>query len=153
MKRFFKKVKDNPIFIGVVLVVLATLFAYISVNSANRSRIISAYPTVTAEVLRCAEYYDRNDDGDEYIDYYRIDFEYEVDGKTYTVTDRWSKSSQRGSITVYYNPNNPEDVFLESAAQGEGNMFLFVITGVLGALGLGTLGYEFAAKRKRKQDQ
>ena len=53
---------------------------------------------------------DEEDDGD-----YRPIIEYEVNNTTYTKTlTNYPKNPKEGSfITIYYNPNNPEEIFYE----------------------------------------
>jgi len=136
---------------GIVLLVFAGACVLGGVLFGVNSKKIAAYPTAQAQVLKCTVVTRTDDDGDEYVDHYKIDFEYTVDGETCKETGRHSDKRLEGVITVYYNPDKPEKAYFEAQAQGEGNVFWYVVGGIVGLLGLGVILGE--AKKKRKLDE
>jgi len=133
---------------GIVLLVFAGLCVLIGILSANSGRRVGAYPTAQARVLKCEAVILTNDDGDKYIDRYMVDIEYAVDGTTYTNNRKESKSRLEGTITVHYNPDKPGRAYFEEYVQGEGNVYWYVLAGIVGALGLGVAVSGTKDKRK-----
>ena len=144
--------KKNAI-AGIVLLVFAGLCVLAGLLFGNDSKKVAAYPTTQAEVLKCEAVLTTDDDGDEYVDYYRVDIRYAVDGQAYTETGKRSESRLKGVITVHYNPGKPEKVYFEAYAQGEGNAFWYAIGGIVGALGLWIVLSERKKMRKLKEGQ
>ena len=137
---------------GIVLLVFAALCVLGGVLSNRSSAKVSTYPTVQARVLRCQEITSTDDDGDEVVDHYNVDFEYTVDGETYKNTGRHSDIRLEGDITVYYNPDKPDKAYFEAYAQGEGNAFWYAIAGIVALLGIGVILGEIKNKRKLQED-
>jgi len=138
---------------GIVLLVFAGLCVLGGVLSAGNSKKISTYPTTQAQVVQCKAVTSTDDDGDEYVDHYNVDFEYTVDGETYKDTGRHSDKRLEGNITIYYNPDRPDRAYLEADALGEGNGFWYAIAGIVGALGLIVIIGGTKDKRKLKEAQ
>ena len=57
------------------------------------------------------------------------------------------------AITVYYNPDKPEKVYSEAQVQDEGNVYWYVIAGIVGLLGFVVILGESKNKRKLKEEQ
>jgi len=136
---------------GVVLLVFAGLCVLAGALSASSAKKMAAYPTVQARVVNHKEVTRTDDDGDEYLEHY-IDIEWVVDGKAYTDTNRPSKEYNRETITVHYNPDKPEKVYFQAQVQAEGNVFWYVIAGIIGLLGLGVAISAKKDKRKLKEE-
>jgi len=137
---------------GIVLLAFAGVCVLAGVLSGVNSRKIAAYPTARAQVLKCTVVTGTDDDGDEVVDHYKIDFEYTVEGMIHTLTGRHSDKRLEGVITVYYDPDRPEKAYFEAQAQGEGNVFWYVIGGIVGLLGLAVILGETKNKRKLEEE-
>jgi len=137
---------------GIVLLVFAGLCVLAGVLSGSNAKKMSAYPTVQAKVLKHTEKTRTDEDGDEYLAHY-IDIEWVVDGKIYMDTDRPSNEYGKDAITVYYAPGKPEKVYFEADARAEGNLFWYVIAGIVGLLGLGVVLGETKNKRKLQEER
>ena len=145
--------KGSPkkrIIAGIVLLVLAAVCA-LSGLAGDNSEEISAYPTTQAEIVKCQPIY-RDDDDGEYISSYLVDFEYAVDGKTYTRKDYTSLNKMEGSITVYYNPDKPSQAYTETEALVGETAYLYVIAGIFGIAGVVVTVGGVLKKRKLKAE-
>jgi len=138
---------------GIVLLVFGGACVLGGVLSGMNSKKIASYPTTLAQVLQCVAITKTDDDGDEYVDHYKIDAEYAVGGKTYTLTGKQSDKRLEGEIAVHYNPDDPGKAYLEAQAKGEGNVYWHVIGGIVGLLGLGVAVSAKKDKRKLKEEQ
>ena len=135
---------------GVVLLSFGLICAFAGLFYDHDSKAVRKYPTVQAQVLECRAVILKDDDGDEYIDRYIVDFEYTVDGKTYTMTGKESQYRQENTITVYHHPDDPSRVYLAEYARGEGNSMWYAFAGIFGGIGLLVLGDGILEKRKMK---
>jgi hypothetical protein len=137
---------------GIVLLAAAVLCVLAGVLSAGSSKKIAAYPTAQARVLRCdavtATREDEKGEQETYVEHYNVDIEYTVDGQTYTQTGRHSDKPLEGIVTVYYNPDKPQKAYFEAQAQGESNVYWYVIGGIVGVVGL--VVFIGGTKEKRK---
>ena len=138
---------------GIVLLAFAGACMLGGVLSGINSKKIAGYPTAQAQVTQCKVITSTDDDGDEYVDHYKIDAEYIEDGRTYTLTGKHSDKRLAGVIEIHYNPGKPEKVYFEAEAKGEGNVYWYVIGGIVGLLGLGVVFGETKNKRKLKEAQ
>jgi len=132
---------------GVVLLVFAGLCVLAGVISGSSSKKMAAYPTVQARIINHTEKIRTDEDGDDYVQHY-IDIEWVINGQTYTDTGRPSNEYRKNAITVYYEPGRPDRVYTEAQVQGEGNVYWYVIAGIVGALGL--IVAVGGTKKKRK---
>jgi len=153
MKTERKSQAKKGVIAGVVLLVFGGACVLGGVLTSINSRKIAAYPTVQAQVLQCSAVTGTNSDGNEYVDHFKVDLEYAVDGKTYTLTGKHSDKRMEGEITVHYNPGRPDKIYLEAQVRGEDNVYWHVIGGIVGALGLGVVFGERKNKRKLTEGQ
>jgi len=152
MKTERKEQAGKGVIAGIVLLVFAGVFILAGVLSGGNAKKMAAYPTVQARVTNHTEKVRLDEDGDEYTQHY-VDIEWVVDGKTYTETDRPSNEYGKDAITVHYKPGKPEKIYSEAQVQDEGNVYWYVIAGIVGLLGLGIaiLGKKDKAKLEEGQ--
>jgi hypothetical protein len=149
----------SPVVAVAIMLTLTGLLALGGALLANQKDKIKTYPTTQAQVVKCREVMRTDDDGEnEYIDYYRVDIQYAVEGKNYWQYEKSSKSPLAGIVTVYYKPGKPGDVYFEEDVKDYGfyaefSQVVYLFAGLAGAYGLWLfVGYRIKM-RKLKREQ
>ena len=125
MKRFI------GVIVGIGLIVLGILFmTVISKNAADLQKRCTA--ETTGKVIDTVEKYDTDEGGTTYD----TTISYEVDGKSYeeyfNIPDRKDNGYE---YNVKYNPDNPEECFVEGVSATSGFLRIFgIITMVIGVI-------------------
>lgn len=125
MKRFI------GVIVGIGLIVLGILFmTVISKNAADLQKRCTA--ETTGKVIDTVEKYDTDNGGTTYD----TTISYEVDGKSYEEYFNIAEKRDNGyEYNVKYNPENPEECFIEGVSATSGFLRIFgIITTVIGVI-------------------
>ena len=150
MKRLMISSILAPLLVGSVFTVIGLVFLLITVNGRRQAEASQAWPSTSGRVVKTwvQETIERDDDGfTEYKYTPHIQYEYSAGGARYTgerlnfgftsvygemgpaeeALDLYPMGSQ---VTVYYNPEQPQDAVLDREMQGG------VLGYVIGGIGL-----------------
>lgn len=95
------------VILGIALIIAGIVLATV-VSSRTQKKWDRCTAETTAIVTSCTEEYD--DDGKEY----RVNVEFEINGKKYTESTTFDSMREEGSqFTVNYNPENSDEFYIE----------------------------------------
>jgi hypothetical protein len=129
--------------IGIIFLVIAGLIVYFNYTFTQRA------VTIKGKVLSYETYESRNDDGGS-TTMYRLAFQYEYQGKTYTHVSSGASSSpefQEGEeLDIMVDPKDPDEILINSFME---QWFASVLLGGMGVVfgGLGFLVYKQLGKK------
>ncbi len=141
---------------SVAFILVGALFLVFAVKAAT-TKIPDNFVTIEATVTEIRQYEnpmyipgDSDSDLERYE--YKAIIEYTYDGKTYSNIEspEYDSSMNEGdTLTLYINPDNPEDIRTDSS----GAVIFIVIGAVILLAGVGGLGYSVYKKIKSKEKE
>ena len=130
---------------GLILIIGGILVFIITLKTQN---YIKVEAIVTNVDVRQEEVTDN--DGTRYEDVYDVSFKYTVDGKEYNNKyDGISKYNVGDKMTIYYNPNNPEEI---TGSKSIIIPIVMIIAGIASTVG-GTISAVNAVKKHKKMKE
>lgn len=130
---------------GLILIVVGIIVFVISIKNQN---YIKVEAIVTNVNVRQEEVTDN--DGTHMEDVYDISFKYTVDGKEYNNKfDGISKYNVGDKMTIYYNPNNPEEI---TGSKSIIIPIVMITAGIASTVG-GTISAINAVKKHKKMKE
>jgi len=149
-----KKAKRILIIVSIPVIAVSVIFLIMGINALNYQSYLRRVCTeqtigivynfrVTGAVI---------DNEDEYRDYrtYIPLFEYEVDGKTYTLESEVGTEKKRfrlgQEVLVNYNPDTPAESYVPEDKRGASGIIFIVLAGILFALDITALIKVFILK-------
>ena len=131
--------------LGLILIVAGIIILVISIKNQN---YIEIEAVVTNVYVRQEEVND--DDGIHMEDVYDVSFKYIVDGKEYNNKfDGISKYNVGDKMTIYYNPNNPQEI---TGSKSIIIPVVMIIGGIASTIG-GTISAVNAVKKHNKMKE
>ena len=116
-------------FIGLVIVVFASLFGFVNYLETEKTK------DYIATVGYVVDYYDRWDSSEGDYTWKEI-YEYKVDGKVYEITGSSYSTTPKpfgAMVNVYYNPDKPSVAVINKNSNA---VIIYAVCGVLGGAGL-----------------
>ena len=130
---------------GLILIIVGIVVFVISIKNQN---YIKVEAIVTNVNVRQEEVTDN--DGTHMEDVYDVSFKYTVDGKEYNNNfDGISKYNVGDKMTIYYNPNNPEEI---TGSKSIIIPIVMIIAGIASTVG-GTISAINAVKKHKKMKE
>ena len=130
--------------LGIFLLLFGIIFAGVGVDQVNLGKQSEEWSSTTAVITNTYIEEDYDNDDHDYTYYPQVKYEFSVNGKTYTgdsfspggMVNGYSSRSQAenfladyrvgSNVTVYYDPDNPEQNALSVGVGGDAYIFLVV---------------------------